>query len=222
MEKMIKKTEFLSCGDTSFPQIVVKTDAQDILALASSWHEMIEKYPIYSSVIGLTAAASVENVDRIIQTIGSDISFYDKPVTIGCFAYTEDNNANIDIACANPVSFPDPVFVIEKIMKSSRNAHCELLLIVIPGSDYPEQLIEIMDKLLDILSWGSGSDCYKICDYDRIFETSDPYEISIMIEKVFGISVLPDEISSKAKIRDLVNSIYLKKSLQNRTDISFQ
>ena len=213
MKNKIQKSECLSCGNSCFPQIVVKANEQDILALASSWHEMIEKYPVYSSAIGLTTAASADNVDHIIETIGADIALYNQPVMIGCFACTTDNEVIIDPGCAHPVSFADPVFVIERLLQSDPNAHVELLLIAIPDSDYPEQLIGIMDKILEILSFDMDPGEYELIDYDCIFETADADTLSIMIRKTFGISMSPNEIRSKAKIRDLVNAVYLKSVL---------
>lgn len=181
MKNRIQKSKYLSCGNSSFPQIVVKANEQDILTLASSWHEMIEKYPVYSSAIGLTAAASADNVNRIIETIGADIDLYDQPVMIGCIACKTDNEIVIDPDCANPVSFADPVFVIEKILQSDPNAHVELLLIAIPNSDFPEQLIEIMDKILEILSFEMNQGVYRVTDYDFIFDTADAVTLSLMI-----------------------------------------
>ena len=86
MNNEIQSSSFISCGKELFPQIVVKANEKDILSIASAWHEMIDKYPRYSSAIGLTLAASDENVKNIISSYGSEIDLYNLPIVIGCFA----------------------------------------------------------------------------------------------------------------------------------------
>jgi len=210
MENNIHKKEYLTCGTSCFPQIVVKANEQDILNLTSSWREMIAKYPNYSSSIGLTAAASPENVDPIIEEFGSDIDFYDQPIVIGCFACKMDNDVIIDTECAHPLNMSEQAFVIERILKSNPEIHCENVLIVIPDSDFPEPLVAIMDQLLDILSFDTESGIVRLADYEQIFAQADELELSHMIDTTMHIRINPNEIASKANLRDLATALYLK------------
>lgn len=210
MKTNIHKTEYLSCGSSCFPQIVVKANEQDLLNLTSCWREMIAKYPIYSSAIVLTAAASPENADPIIEKFGSDIEIYDQPIVIGCFACKDDTGVIIDMTCAHPLAMQEQAFVIEKILRSKPKQHYEIVLVVIPDSDFPEPLIALMEQILDILSFDTGTEIISLSDYEQIFAEADKQELSHVIEDSMNIRITPYEISSKARLRDLASALYLR------------
>lgn len=210
MKKNIHKNEYLSCGKSCFPQIVVKANEQDLLMLTSGWREMIDKYPIYSSSIGLTAAASTEQVDPIIEEFGSDVDFYDQPIVIGCFACKDDHGVLINTTCAHPLNMKEQAFVVEKILESDPELHYEFVLVVIPDSDFPEPLVAVLEKVLDILSYDTGSESVRLLDYEQIFAEADKQELSRVFETSMHISITPDEISSKGNLRDLATAVYFR------------
>ena len=206
----IHKKEYLSCGTSCFPQIVVKANERDLMQLTSCWHEMIEKYPIYSSSIGLTAAANFENIDPIIEGFGSDVEFYNQPIVIGCFACKNDNGVLIDLECAHPLIMKEQAFVIEKILKTKPKLRYEFVLVVIPDSDFPEPLVAIMEQILDILSYDTGYGSIRLLDYEQIFTEADKQELAHMIEATMHIHISPYEINSKANLRELASALYLR------------
>ena len=217
MESTIKSTKYISCGSLPFPQIVVKANQNDVLSIAAAWHKMIDTYPLYSSAIGLTSAASKENISTLIESVGSDIEIYTHPLAIGCFACeTDDGTVFIDPSCAHPLSFAAQVFVLEKLLEINPEAHVEIVLVAIPESFYPEQLVAVAEQILEILSADGNEECLTLSDYAQILEAADKANLTWSIEKKFKVHILEREISSKTNIRDLADAIYVKKILNRK------
>ena len=163
----------------------------------------------------MTWAASDENVKNIISSYGSEIDLYNLPIVIGCFACEMESCVIIDPECAHPIMNCDFVFVLENLLKADPEAKCEVVLVAVPASDYPEPLMSIVEMLLEILSNEAGCDVEELSAYEQLFDTTDKTKLSFAIEKTFGVYISENQLASKGSIRDLANTIFLKNTMKS-------
>ena len=208
-DNTINKSEYILCGDPVVPQICVKADAEDILKIAKGWHKLINNYPYYASAIGLTEAASPDTIEHIMHRYGTDINSYNKPIILGCSTNSLDKGAVIDANYAHPVSNAGSVFVLENLLEANPKADCEILLIALPGSFYPETLIYMRDQIFKILADNTDPCSLDLYAYEQIYKAADKNKLSIAIEKNLNVYISGEAIDGIKNTKELASMVHL-------------
>ena len=213
MENSIYKPDYVFIGGENAPKIAVNADREDLLAIAKAWHDVIEQYPHYASVVGLSKVASTVNNARNLclpEHRNNNDEFLDNAVIIACNTVITKTGVIIDLECAQPINNEDTVFVLEKKLEANPYMPCEVLLVALPCSYYPEPYLNIVEQILEILSAGMNPWPEDINMYELLLDIEDNSRLSVEIERVFGIYLSEEEITAKNNIRNLAETIYFR------------
>lgn len=217
----IIKSKYLAIEKADYPQYVIKANAEDILAIAESFHKTIEKYPDYSEAINLIDNSSEFTVDNIVEKLGTDPDNYDFPMVIGAFACEINDKLEIDVSHITPYSSAEQFFCIERLLKSQPMRQFEAFVTILTEELYPEQLTSICDEVLSIIRRITGyeiKEIYLTKKINDLIQTEKWPELIDEINTSFDIQYEIEDLARISGAFSLVNSIYLKKLW--RMDIS--